>query len=270
MKIICVDDEALILQLTLSMVKDLPETDEALGFNSATEALEYLEDNNADIALLDIDMPDMDGLTLAMRIKELRPDTQIIFLTGYAQYALDAFQLHASGYLMKPTSKDKLEQEIRHALAARSSSTESTAHISAKTFGNFDLFVDGKAVVFSRSKAKELMAYLVDRQGSSVTRAEAFAVLWEDEFYDRAMQKQMDVVVRALRQTLKDYGISELLEMQSGGLRSRSEILDCDLYHFFAGDIAAVNSYRGEYMSSYSWASLTEAYMDRLQRKRLE
>lgn len=270
MKIICVDDEALILELTLSMVKELPETDEALSFQSATEALEYLEENSADIALLDIDMPEMDGLSLAMRIKEIRPDTQIIFLTGFSQYAVDAFQLHASGYLMKPTSKEKLAQEIRHALASRNSSSESTSHISAKTFGNFDLFVDGEAVVFSRSKAKELMAYLVDRQGSSVTRAEAFAVLWEDEFYDRAMQKQMDVVVRALRQTMKDYGISELLEMQSGALRIRSEILDCDLYRFFAGEMAAVNSYRGEYMSSYSWASLTETYMDRLQRKRLE
>ena len=94
MRIICVDDEALILELTLSMVRDLPETDEALGFGSAADALEYLEDNSADIALLDIDMPEMDGLTLAMRIKEIRPDTQIIFLTGLAQYAVDAFQLH--------------------------------------------------------------------------------------------------------------------------------------------------------------------------------
>ena len=268
MRMICVDDEALILDMTVSMCREVPGVEEVIGFPSAGAVLEYLNENSADIAILDIDMPEMDGLTLAAKIKERRPDTAIIFLTGYAQYAVDAFKLHASGYLMKPTTKEQLAAEIEYALSGKK--TQPAAHITCQTFGSFDLFVDGNAVVFSRSKAKELMAYLIDRQGSSVTRAEAFAVLWEDEFYDRAMQKQMDVIVRSLKQALKENGISDIFEIQSGTMRVRPEKIECDLYRFFEGDINAVNSYRGEYMSAYSWASLTEAYIDRIQRKRLE
>ena len=143
------------------------------------------------------------------------------------------------------------------------------ARVTAQTFGHFEILADGRTLDFRRSKAKELLAYLIDRQGSSVTRAEAFAVLWEDESYDRAMQKQMDVIIRSLKQGLKDRGIGEILEIQSGSMRVRKELVDCDLYRFLDGDMAAVNSYRGEYMSSYSWASLTEAYMDRIQQKHL-
>ena len=82
--------------------------------------------------------------------------------------------------------------------------------------------------------------------------------------YDRKMQKQLDVVIRSLRTTLEEYGIGDIFEMRKGAMRICPEMLDCDLYHFLDGDIDAVNSFRGEYMSSYSWASLTEAYMDRV------
>ena len=89
-------------------------------------------------------------------------------------------------------------------------------------------------------------------------------MLWEEGQYDRPMQKQLDVMIRSLRATLREAGIDEIMEMRNGTLRIRPELLDCDLYRFFEGDIEAVNAYRGEYMSAYSWASLTEAYMDRI------
>jgi DNA-binding SARP family transcriptional activator len=106
-----------------------------------------------------------------------------------------------------------------------------------------------------------MLAYLVDRQGSSVTRAEISAILWEDRLYDRKQQKNLDVYIRSLKDTLSEYGISEIFEMQSGTLRIVPEAFTCDAYRFFAGDSDAVNAYRGEYMSSYSWASITEGIL---------
>lgn len=263
MKIICVDDEQLVLGLTISLCRELEQITEVKGFTKAGDALSYLKEHTADIALLDINMPDMDGITLAAKIKERRPDTAILFLTGYAQYAVDAFRLHASGYLLKPVNKERLVEEVEYALSYRRQQKPSV-HIAVQTFGEFDIWVDGALVTFQRSRAKELLAYLVDRQGSSITRTNAFAVLWEDALYDRPMQKQLDVVVRSLRATLKEYGIDEIFEMQSGAMRICPEKLDCDLYRFLDGDIDAVNAYRGEYMTSYSWASLTEADIDRI------
>ncbi len=121
-------------------------------------------------------------------------------------------------------------------------------------------------MVFSRARAKELLAYLIDRQGGFVTRANVFSVLWEDGLYNRSMQKQLDVVIRSLRTTLEEYGICDIIELHKGSLRAVPEKLDCDLYRFFKGDVEAVDAYRGEYMSAYSWASLTESYMDRVTR----
>ena len=266
MTAICVDDEPLVLQLTLSLFRDLPGFNEVEGFAGALEALDWLENHTPDVALLDIDMPGMNGLELAAHIRDMHPDTAIIFLTGYSEYALEAFQLHASGYLMKPINREKLAAEVEYAISGKKRSK--STNIFAKTFGNFDILVDGRPLFFKRSKSKELLAYLVDRHGGNVSRPEAFAVLWEDAFYDRAMQKQMDVVVRSLRSTLEEAGAGEIFEMQSGWMRVLPERMDSDLYRFLDGDRETIQEYRGEYMSAYSWASQTEAYLDRILNER--
>ncbi|SEF80138.1 Two-component response regulator, SAPR family, consists of REC, wHTH and BTAD domains [Eubacterium ruminantium] len=265
MKVICVDDEKLILELTVSLCRDISLVEDVRGFSSATEALDYIEKNRVDAALLDIDMPDMNGIKLATAIKGVSPDTSVIFLTGYSQYAVDAFSVRATGYLLKPIDKEALKKELEYANSKAKDSFTNTrkSHVVVQTFGNFDVFVDGKMVNFSRSKAKELLAYLIDKRGSSQTRTDIFAVLWEEGIYDRSKQKQLDVMIRSLRDTLNEYGISDILSVEKGALRICPEKIDCDMYRFMEGDVAAINSYRGEYMSSYYWAEITEGYITR-------
>ena len=261
--VICVDDDVLTLESTASMLEKHPRVSSVTVFSASENAVAWLKEHRAGIAFLDIHMGEMDGLALAKLILEKYPRTAVVFLTADPAFAVEAFRIHASGYILKPLTDERLNDEINHLLSGKAD-TKRSPHISVQTFGNFDLKVDGKTVLFSRSKAKELLAYLIDRQGSSITRAEAFAMLWEEGQYDRPMQKQLDVMIRSLRATLREAGIDEIMEMRNGTLRIRPELLDCDLYRFFEGDIEAVNAYRGEYMSAYSWASLTEAYMDRI------
>ncbi|MBR0514083.1 MAG: response regulator [Clostridia bacterium] len=261
MRAICVDDESLLTDYLVSMCRDLPPLTDAVGFTRAKDALHWLKENDADLALLDIDMPDMNGIVLAAEIKKLYPEMVIIFLTGFSEYAVDAFGLHVAGYLLKPITKDRLAKEIEYALSGKQK--DPPAHIRVQTFGSFDLFVDGKMVTFKQAKCKELLAYLIDRQGGSVTRAEAFSILWEDRLYDRPMQKQFDVIIRSLRDTLEENGIGEILEIRKGALRVKPEEISCDAWRFFSGDINAINAYRGEYMSAYSWGSYTESFMNR-------
>ena len=259
MNIICVDDELYAMQYTVGQCRQLQGIDDAQGFTRGREALAYLEDHPADVAILDINMPDMDGITLSIRIKEMHPNTAILFLTAYKEYAFDAFSVHPSGYLLKPVSLEELEAEIRYAFQREKPVPQT--NIQVRTFGEFDLLVDGQPVVFSRAKAKELLAYLVDRQGGNVSRANAFAVLFEDELYTRQRQKYMDVIVRSLRTTLESCGAGDILDMNRSGMRIRPEKLDCDAYRFFSGDDKTIQLYRGEYMNAYSWASMMEAYM---------
>ena len=142
-----------------------------------------------------------------------------------------------------------------------SSPRDPVSRVEARAFGNFDLLVDGKRVAFKRAKSKELMAYLIDRHGASVTRREAFSVLWEDRTYGLSMQKQLDVVIRSMRATLEDYGVSEIFEMRGGVLCVHPDFISCDAWRYLTGDKEAIQAFRGEYMSNYSWASLTESRM---------
>ena len=259
MKAICVDDERILAEELAAMCMELPEITEVKSFIWARDALDWLENNPVDLALLDIDMPEINGIQLAAKIKNKWPKTAIVFITGYNQYAVDAFAVRAVGYLMKPVSKETLAADVSYALSGRQKKL--TGHIIIKTFGLFDVFVDNKPVRFKMAKCKELLAYLVDRQGSSVTRAELSSAIWEERVYDRRQQKQLDTYIRVLRQTLKEYGIENILEMQAGSLRIVPEQFVCDAYLFFSGDSDMINAYRGEYMTSYSWASITEGTM---------
>ena len=259
MRVICVDDERLLMEDTAALCRGLDGVDAVAGFTKARDALRYTERNRVDVALLDIDMPDMSGLELAAAIREIQPDVAIIFVTGYAQYALDAFQVHASGYLLKPVSRERLAEEVHYALTG--SRRMPPRAVEARTFGNFDLLVKGRPLAFRQAKCKELLAYLIDRRGASVTRREAFAILWEDRLYDRPMQKQLDVIIRSLRSTLVENGIDEIFEMGNGVMRIVPDRLTCDVWRYLDGDPAAVKAFYGEYMSNYSWAHLMESAM---------
>ena len=109
MRAVCVDDEKLITDYLVSLCREIPPLTEAQGFTRGREALAWLREHEADLVLLDIDMPDLNGIALAAEIKKIRPDTAVIFLTGFSEYAVQAFELRASGYLLKPVRAEKLE-----------------------------------------------------------------------------------------------------------------------------------------------------------------
>jgi two-component SAPR family response regulator len=267
MNAICVDDEELILSRTASLMKKTNIFDSVEAFMDPEDAITYMDEKKVDLALLDIDMPGMGGLELATNLVQKNPEIKIIFLTGYSEYAIDAYAMHATGYLLKPIGYDKLVSELEFALGpALEEKTEDSAEakkpkVKVQTFGYFNILVDDKLVTFKRNKAKEVIACLVDLKGQYISRKDLFYILWEDDDYDRAKQKYLDTIIRSLKETLEEYGISDIFKVESGMMRIVPEKLDCDLYRFLNNEKAAVESFRGEYMNSYSWASATEGYL---------
>ena len=106
---IAVDDEILMLGALVKAISASPDIREVIKFSDCEQALKFAESTHVDIAFLDINMRGMGGLALAEKIVAARPNCKIVFCTGYEEYAIPAFKLHASGYLMKPISAEDVQ-----------------------------------------------------------------------------------------------------------------------------------------------------------------
>lgn len=112
MNILAVDDEKLALEgLALSIQKAEPSAT-VYSFRKPEEALEFCRSTRCEVAFLDIQMCNMSGVEFAKEAKKIYPDMNIIFTTGYSDYMRDAFEMHASGYLMKPVTPEKVRKEL--------------------------------------------------------------------------------------------------------------------------------------------------------------
>ncbi len=256
MKAIIVDDEQIALDNLELTLKEFPEITEITTFRYPVRAVEWLKESYVDVAFLDINMKQMDGLALAKSVKELHPECAIIFVTGYSQYALDALRLHVSGYLMKPVRVERLREELDYVLEKHPLLTDNKK-LFVQCFGNFEIFLDKRPMRFQYKKTKELLAYLIDRKGAFCTNGEIMGILWEEEA-DRVKRYSYFRDLRAdLFHAFEDAGCPDAVQKQRGMLAVVPEKFCCDYYEWLKGNIDAVNRYRGEYMAQYSWGELT-------------
>lgn len=253
MKILCVDDEPLMLQMLEIAIQEAKPDSEVFAFEDQDELLEEAKKGDCDIAFLDIHMRGMTGVELAKELKKVNPKMNIIFVTGFSEYAGEAMKMHASGYIMKPVTKEKVEEELKDLRFPII--PKENALLKVQCFGNFDVFTpDGKPVHFERSKSKEIFAYLVHRHGSSCTIKEIAAALFEDEPYDQKQQNYIQILISAMMKSLKKIGAEKVVHKSYNSLSVDVNTLDCDYYRFAELDAGSVNAYQNEYMSQYYWA----------------
>lgn len=262
MNIIVVDDELFALDDFQYTCSKLTEITELHTFNNPADAINFAKCSPVDVAFLDIEMPIMSGIELARRLHNIDEDIKIVFVTGFTEYALDAFGVDAIGYVLKPYSAEMIEQSIKKAsLIMRSHSQKK---ISIKTFGHFDVFVDNRIVHFASAKSKELLALLVDRQGGTVSTEQAISTLWESREYDESVQSLFRKVLKSLRVALSEAGISEILIDARNQRSVDTSIFDCDYYDLLKHNKKAAKDYYGQYMSEYDWAQNTKNRLDDL------
>ena len=123
------------------------------------------------------------------------------------------------------------------------------------------MFWGGQPLAFHRKQSKELLAYLVDRRGASCTAEEIIAVIWGDEADMKSAKQRLRNLVNDLKTILKGIGFGDVLIRQGSSLAVRKTRVDCDYFRMLAGDMDAVNAFRGEYMEQYSWAELTKGIL---------
>ncbi len=260
MKTIVVDDEIVAIKQLLYVAEEIGEIDMKGAFQSPLEALQYISRNEVELAILDIEMPQMDGILLGKELREKNPDIMLIYITTEEKYAMEAIRLHAAGYLLKPYTVEQLQYAVE---SARLLSKRKKKRISARTFGYFDLFVDEKPVMFKSAKAKELLAYLIDRRGGIVTSEQIINVLWEDRPNDEATQNLCSKVVKTLIKELKENGAERIMVSSRGSKYVDPQYFECDLYDLLEGKSEVKNTYIGEYLLDYSWAENRTAQLDK-------
>ena len=253
MKILALDDEELALENLVSSIRKCVPDAEIAGFMYSEDVLKYLENNSCDCAFLDIGVSEINGISLAKILKEKDSNINIIFATGYDDYFKDAFEMHASGYILKPITVEKVRKELESLRYP----VKEDVRITVQCFGNFEIFVDSVPVQFKYSKTKELIAFLVDRKGSLCTNGQIMTALFEDdghEIYLRSLRKD-------LFDTFAEKGVNDIFIQQRGKLGINTQKIKCDYYDWCKGKRIG-NQYRGEYMTQYSWAEDTNGMLE--------
>ena len=253
MNILLVDDEELQLIRLEKAVKTVLDGANIFSFTNPKKALEESKKHNIDIAFLDIEMPVINGIELAKQLKRVNPTINLIFVTAYDAYALNTYQLHASGYLLKPVKAEKIKEEIealRYPVSIRGGKK-----IQIKCFGNFEIFYNGEPVRFSYKKSKEAFAYLVDREGSAINVNELNAILWEEDH-----PSYLRNLIADIQQTFKNLGCEDVFVKRYNECFINVDNVDCDAYEYKKGNPNAIRMFRGEYMNQYSWPIFEDNY----------
>ncbi len=126
-----------------------------------------------------------------------------------------------------------------------------------RTFGYFDVFVGDTPIAFRNKKSKELLALLVDRKGGYVSSEEAISFLWEDEPANPLTLSRYRKVALRLKNTLEQYGITDIVEAVDGKRRVVMDKVECDLYNFLSGKEEYSQLFKGSYLTNYSWGEIT-------------
>ena len=255
MRAIAVDDEAYILEALYEAVNASTDIEHTEAFTSCSAALAYAAENSIDVAFLDINMRGIGGLGLAEKLMELHPRCKIIFCTGYEEYAVSAFQLHESGYLMKPITAEAVQKEIDHIKGIK----PREKLLTIKCFGNFEVLYNGESLPFKRKKAKELLAVLIDRNGAGMTAKQICAILFPDDTDDTKNAAYLRQLILDLRNTLKAIRADDVLRHDTPYYRIDTNLVRCDYISFLE---TGKPKFHGEYMTQYSWAEGTCAMLE--------
>ena len=254
MKVIAVDDEIYMLEALQEAISLSPDIETVESFSSCSAALAYAKEHPIDAAFLDINMRGIGGLGLAEKLMEIHPRCKIIFCTGYAEYAVSAFQLHVSGYLMKPITAEAVQKEIDHIKGVK----VAEKLLTIKCFGNFEVLYSGEVLPFKRKKTKELLAVLIDRNGAGMTAKQICAILFPDDTDDSKNAAYLRQLVLDLKNTLKTIGAEDVLRHETPYYRIDTNLVRCDYLSFLE---SGKPEFHGEYMSQYSWAEETCAML---------
>lgn len=260
MNVICVDDEQPALDNFRLTAAELLEIDDVQMFRDGEAAIEWAGNHAVDMAFLDMEMPGIRGTGLAHKLREVDPAIRVVFVTAYSQYAMDAWEADASGYILKPYSAG----DLRKALAKCMYRPLPSQRVVIQTVPTLSMTVNGVPVHLGRTKSRELLALLVDRGQRGITTGEGIAYLWPERGNDSNSQSLFRMTYKRLADALEEVGAGHIIASQENRRFIRVDRVDCDLYRILSGDRQAARKYSGQYLEEYSWAEARNGQLYRM------
>lgn len=220
MKVVLIDDEQLANDVFEMLLQEIDGIEIVGMYTDAKFALTDLERLDVDVVFLDMEMGDVHGLAYAEELMLKFPKIEVVFVTAHPQYALEAFEVNAMDYLLKPVKLTRLQKTIRKLNEKRQlfeqqkkmNETEGF-HLFARTMGSFHLLdSDNREVKWRTRKVKELFVYLWYHREKATHRSRIMEELWSD-LPDEKAATLMHTTIYQLRKGIKEMGIENPISL---------------------------------------------------------
>ncbi len=268
LKTIIVDDEPLMIAHLKHALSTLENIEIIAAYDNAVKALDEITDINPDVIFLDIKMPEIDGLKFANLLLEKKINAEIVFVTAYDEYALEAFEVAAIDYLLKPVSHKRLQKTINR-LKKKKDTSSYNQGVTIQSFG--ELIVtdkSGNMINWISSKSKELFAYLLTYYGKSINKEVIMETLWPEMEHGKALAN-LNTCIYRVRKAIANTEMK--VDHQKGSYILNLKETDIDIHKFYQltesieddEELAErlLETYRNGFLAqeSYWWASDIQA-----------
>jgi two-component system, LytTR family, response regulator len=238
LKAILVDDEQIALDFLENLLIKTSELQIVAKLTNPLLVKDTVKKTKSDIVFLDINMPQVNGLELAEQILEINPDIHIVFVTAYDEYAINAFEINALDYLLKPIRIDRLQktmERLKNNVVLQSFPNKvETKSLQLNVCGNFSITnINDEIEIISwrTAKVKELFLYLLHKREKLVRKSWLIELLWSDLEPERAYA-QLYTAIYHVRKTLKKYPGFFKLENTTEGyiLSTKNVVINLELW----------------------------------------
>lgn len=278
MKTVIVDDEPLALRRMEKLLKDRGENEPSIelvgSFQDPRIALELAKRETIDLVFLDIEMPEISGMELAERLLQIQPHLHIVFVTAFNEYAVEAFELNALDYLLKPVQRDRIVKTLQRLNS--SDSKRSVYHeqhqamlCCLSNLHYLDPARELQSFQWRTMKAQELFAYLIHQRGQTVRKESILDLLWPDYDIEKS-SAHLHTTIYQIRQVIKQKELPMQVKYMDEGYRLELNDMKLDAEEWekgvrFAPAVTPATMekhqellalYRGDYLAEhrYLWA----------------
>lgn len=272
MKAILIDDEKLALDFLEHQTKQFTDLKVMAKFRNPWEAAKYIDGNRVDIVFLDIHLPEINGIELAEKLVEKNPGIHIVFVTGHDEYAIQAFEINALDYVLKPVSVERLANtldRIREKIPAHNKKNVRKSQLKIELFQRFAIISQDNKLInpnWRTTKVEQLFFYLLHRRDQVVEKTELIELLWPDLDYKRAFS-QLYTSIYHIRKSIEQYDHHIQLSNTSIGYMLTLEDVALDIEQFeeivrkdevisqdnITDFEYAISLYKGDYLQGYDY-----------------